>query len=53
MGTTVQFFGNVISGSAITMQSDATLIGRTLAQTEGVQLDANTITLPSDCTHVQ
>ena len=61
IGKTVQFFGTVISGTAITMNTSSTLLGRALAQTAGVQLDANTITVPSDgliaapgvCTHVQ
>ena len=61
IGTTVQFYGTVIAGSAITMNTGSTLTGRALAQTEGVQLDANAITVPSDgaigspgvCTHLQ
>ena len=35
------------------MKSGSTLNGRALAQTAGVQLDANTITIPATCTHVQ
>jgi hypothetical protein len=61
IGKTVQFYGTVISGTAITMSSASSLTGRALAQTAGVQLDANTITIPSNglvgapgvCTHVQ
>jgi hypothetical protein len=55
IGKTVKFHGTVISGSAITMKTASTLNGRALAQTEGVQLDANTITAPTDaeCPHVQ
>jgi hypothetical protein len=53
MGTTVKFIGTVVSGTAITMKSGSTLNGRALAQTAGVQLDANTITIPAACTHVQ
>jgi hypothetical protein len=53
MGTTVKFIGTVVSGTAITMKSDSTLNGRALAQTAGVQLDANSITIPTACTHVQ
>ena len=53
IGKTVKFFGTVISGTAITMKSGSTLNGRALAQTAGVQLDANTITIPASCTHVQ
>ncbi len=53
IGKTAQLYGTFVSGSAITMNTGATLVGRALAQTEGVQLDANTITAPSDCSHVQ
>ena len=61
IGKTVAFYGTVISGTAITMSSQSTLLGRALAQTAGVMLDANTVTIPSDgligapgvCTHVQ
>ena len=61
IGKTVQFYGNVIAGSAITMKTGSTLVGRALARTEGVQVDANTVTVPSDglvgsagvCTHLQ
>jgi hypothetical protein len=43
------------------MNTGSTLTGRALAQTAGVQLDANAITVPSDgsagspgvCTHLQ
>jgi len=53
MATSVEFIGTVIAGSAITMNTGATLLGRTLAQTEGVHLDANTINMPTGCTHVE
>jgi Ice-binding-like len=61
IGKTVQFYGTVIAGSAITMSTASTLVGRALAQTAGVHLDANAITVPTDglvgsagvCTHVQ
>ena len=53
MGTTVKFIGTVVSGTAITMKSGSTLNGRALAQTAGVQLDANSVTIPAACTHVQ
>ncbi len=53
IGKTVKFYGNVISGTAITMKTASTLGGRALAQTAGVQLDANTITVPTACSHVQ
>jgi Ice-binding-like len=55
IGKMVSFHGTVIAGSAITMKTASTLDGRALAQTEGVQLDANTITVPTDgaCPHVQ
>ena len=53
IGTTVKFIGTLVSGTAITMKSGSTLNGRALAQTAGVQLDANSITIPAACTHVQ
>ena len=53
IGKTVKMFGTVVSGTAITMNSGAMLNGRALAQTAGIQLDANTITIPAACTHVQ
>jgi hypothetical protein len=55
MGKTVKFHGTVIAGTAITMKTGSTLDGRALAQTAGVQLDANAITIPSDsdCPHLQ
>jgi hypothetical protein len=61
IGKTVKFYGNVISGTAITMNTGSTLTGRALAQTAGIMLDANTITVPTDgstgapgvCTHLQ
>jgi len=61
IGKAVSFYGSVIAGTAITMNSGSTLNGRALAQTAGVMLDANTITVPSDlgsgevgaCSHVQ
>jgi hypothetical protein len=53
IGKTVKFQGSVISGTAITMKTASTLNGRALAQTAGVQLDANTITIPTLCTHAQ
>ncbi len=61
IGKTVKFYGTVIAGTAITMSTGSTLTGRALAQTAGVMLDANTITIPTDglvgapgvCTHVQ
>jgi len=55
VGKTVAFSGTLIAGTAITMKTASTLNGRALAQTAGVQLDANTITAPSDsdCPHTQ
>jgi hypothetical protein len=55
IGKTVAFSGTIIAGTAITMKTASTLNGRALAQTAGVQLDANTITAPSDgdCPHLQ
>jgi hypothetical protein len=61
IGKTVKFYGTVIAGTAIVMHSGSTLTGRALAQTAGVMLDANAITIPTDgavgsagvCTHLQ
>jgi hypothetical protein len=53
IGKTVKFFGTVVSGTAITMKSGSTLNGRALAHTAGVQLDANSVKIPTACTHVQ
>jgi hypothetical protein len=53
IGKTVKFFGTVVSGTAITMKSGSALNGRALAQTAGVHLDANSIEIPTECTHVQ
>jgi len=53
IGKTVQFYGTVIAGTAVSMKSGSTLVGRALAQTAGVSLDANTITIPSDCSHLE
>jgi len=55
IGKTVAFHGTIVAGTAITMKTASTLHGRALAQTAGVQLDANTVTAPSDsdCPHVQ
>ncbi len=47
IGKAVKFYGTVISGTAITMNTGSTLTGRALAQTEGVQLDGNTIEIPT------
>jgi hypothetical protein len=53
IGKTAQLYGTIIAGTAITMKTGSTLVGRALAQTAGVAFDANTITIPSDCSHVQ
>jgi Ice-binding-like len=55
IGKTVEFHGTIIAGTAITMKTASTLNGRALAQTAGVQLDANTIDAPTDgqCPHMQ
>jgi hypothetical protein len=53
IGKAVKFVGTVIAGTAITMKSGSTLNGRALAQTAGVQLDANSVKTPAACTHVQ
>jgi len=53
IGKTVQFYGTIIAGTAVTMKTGSTLVGRALAQTADVVLDANTITIPSACSHLQ
>jgi hypothetical protein len=55
IGKTVELHGTVVAGTAITMKTASTLNGRALAQTAGVQLDANTLTAPTDsaCPHTQ
>ena len=53
IGKTVKLYGTVISGTAITMKTGSTLEGRALAQTAGVQLDANSVKIPAACSHVQ
>jgi hypothetical protein len=61
IGKTVKLYGTVIAGTAIVMKSGSTLVGRALAQTAGVMLDANSITIPTDnavgepgsCSHIQ
>ena len=61
IGRGVEFFGSVIAGTGISMQSGSTLVGRALARTGAVELDASTITLPlydvsgapGACTHLQ
>jgi hypothetical protein len=53
IGKTVKFFGTLVSGTAITMKTGSTLNGRALAQTAGVHLDANSVKIPTACTHVQ
>jgi len=53
IGKTVRLYGTLIAGTAITMKTGSTLVGRALAQTAAVALDANTITIPTDCSHLQ
>ncbi len=53
IGKTVNFYGTLIAGTAITMSSESTLGGRALAQTASVMLDANTIEIPSSCSHLE
>lgn len=61
IGKTVKFYGTVIAGTAITMNTASTLTGRALAQTANVSFDANAVTIPTNglvgapgvCTHVQ
>jgi Ice-binding-like len=53
IGTTAHLYGTIIAGTAITMKTGSILNGRALAQTAGIHLDANTITIPTACTHVE
>ena len=55
IGKTVAFFGTLIAGTAITMKSGSSLVGRALAQTAEITLDANTIDVPNAaaCSHQQ
>lgn len=53
IGKAVKFVGTLVSGTAITMKTGSTLQGRALAQTAGVQLDANSVQIPTACTHVE
>ena len=61
IGKTVQFYGTVIAGTAVTLATGSKLTGRVLAQTANVTFDADSVTLPSDgltasatvCTHLQ
>jgi hypothetical protein len=57
IGKTVQLYGTLIAGTAITMKTGSVLNGRALAQTAAVTLDANTILIPTDgvndCPHLQ
>jgi hypothetical protein len=53
IGTTAQLYGTIIAGSALTMNTGSTLNGRALAQTAGIHVDANTITIPTACTHAE
>jgi hypothetical protein len=43
LGTNTSLIGNVLSSTAIVMQTGATLTGRVMAQTAAVTLDSNTI----------
>lgn len=43
-GTTTEFMGNVIASASVTMNNNANLLGRAVAQTGAVTLDDNTIT---------
>lgn len=47
IGTTTDMQGTIIAQASITMNTGATLTGRTLAQTGAVTLDTNDITVPT------
>lgn len=44
LGTTTEFLGNIFALASVTMNTDANLLGRAVAQTAAVTLDDNTIT---------
>ena len=46
LGTGTDFLGNIMASASITMNTNATLQGRALAQTAAVTLDTNTISEP-------
>ena len=47
LGSTVVFYGTIMADQSVTLDSGATLEGRALASIAKVQLDGNTITLPT------
>ncbi len=46
LGTSSIFAGTILAASAITMKTDASIVGRLLAQGAAVALDTNAITVP-------
>ena len=46
LGSTSIFYGTIMANEAITMQTGATLTGRTLARIAAVSLDSNVIVIP-------
>ncbi len=51
LDTTTDFIGNILALASITLNTNASLAGRALAQTGAVTLDSNTIS-PSKCENV-
>ncbi len=47
LGTGTHFIGSILALASITMNTDATLSGRALAQNGAVTMDSNTISVPS------
>jgi len=47
LGTSTSFVGTILALTSITLNTDASLAGRALAQTGAVTLDDNTITVPT------
>ncbi len=53
LGTNSVFKGSILALASITLTTGATLDGRALAQTGAVELDGNTVTMPSGVTAVE
>ena len=52
LGTTTSFVGNILALTSISLETDASLDGRVLAQNGAVTLDSNTITT-ADCAEAE
>ena len=47
LGTTTSFGGNILAATSVTLTTDASLLGRALAQSGAVTLDTNSVTATS------